>query len=180
MGMAEVCPTGWIQPRSECRLILLNICLFGPKTTQLWDRVVVSVVSYLPSVASFTERMVRHWHRLPGEALDALSLEKFKTRLDGTLGGLILCLTLWLTTPPAAGRLKLDDLWGPFQLKPFYDSRVLSSCLWCNTQRTMGTTVLPLQNFTSINAQESNGLICQLCYGRISWLPMRELLAFPL
>ena len=26
--------------------------------------------------------MLRHWHRLPGEVVDALSLETFKIRLD--------------------------------------------------------------------------------------------------
>ena len=33
----------------------------------------------------FTVRMVRHWHRLPGDVVDALSLETFKVRLDGAL-----------------------------------------------------------------------------------------------
>jgi len=33
----------------------------------------------------FTVREVRHWHRLPREVLDALSLETFKVRLDGAL-----------------------------------------------------------------------------------------------
>jgi len=31
---------------------------------------------------------VRHWSKLPGEAVDALSLEMFKARLDGALGSL--------------------------------------------------------------------------------------------
>ncbi|PKU40357.1 hypothetical protein llap_9343 [Limosa lapponica baueri] len=35
----------------------------------------------------FTVRVVRHWNRLPREAADAPSLEVFKTRLDGALGG---------------------------------------------------------------------------------------------
>ncbi|KFP95907.1 hypothetical protein N329_01196, partial [Haliaeetus albicilla] len=30
----------------------------------------------------FTMRMVRHWKRLPREAVDAPSLEMFKARLD--------------------------------------------------------------------------------------------------
>ncbi|KFM03592.1 hypothetical protein AS27_04405, partial [Aptenodytes forsteri] len=33
----------------------------------------------------FTMRVVRHRHRLPGEAVDAPSLEVFKARLDGAL-----------------------------------------------------------------------------------------------
>lgn len=38
----------------------------------------------------FTERVVRCWHRLLGEVVDAPSLKVFKTRLDGALGNLIL------------------------------------------------------------------------------------------
>jgi len=37
----------------------------------------------------FIMRMVRHWHRLPREAVDALSLETFKARLDGALSNLV-------------------------------------------------------------------------------------------
>ncbi|KFZ51170.1 hypothetical protein N321_10349, partial [Antrostomus carolinensis] len=37
----------------------------------------------------FTQRVVRHWNRLPREAVDAPSLEAFKARLDGALGRLI-------------------------------------------------------------------------------------------
>jgi len=37
----------------------------------------------------FTARVVRHWHRLPGEAVDAPSLEMFKARLNGALSNLI-------------------------------------------------------------------------------------------
>ena len=37
----------------------------------------------------FTERVVRCWNRLPREAVDAPSLQVFKTRLDGALGSLI-------------------------------------------------------------------------------------------
>ena len=33
--------------------------------------------------------VVRHWHRLPREAVAAPSLEVFKTRLDGALGNLV-------------------------------------------------------------------------------------------
>ncbi|KFZ67650.1 hypothetical protein N338_11898, partial [Podiceps cristatus] len=37
----------------------------------------------------FTLRVVRHWHRLPREAVGAPSLEVFKARLDGALSSLV-------------------------------------------------------------------------------------------
>ncbi|GAB0203623.1 hypothetical protein GRJ2_002827900 [Grus japonensis] len=37
----------------------------------------------------FTVRVVRHWNRLPREAVDAPSLEVLKARLDGALGNLV-------------------------------------------------------------------------------------------
>jgi len=37
----------------------------------------------------FTMRMVKHWKRLPREAVDAPSLETLKVRLDGALSNLI-------------------------------------------------------------------------------------------
>ncbi|KFP09142.1 hypothetical protein Z169_06153, partial [Egretta garzetta] len=37
----------------------------------------------------FTMRVVKHWNRLPGEVLEAPSLEAFKARLDGALSNLI-------------------------------------------------------------------------------------------
>ncbi|KFP88821.1 hypothetical protein N310_13051, partial [Acanthisitta chloris] len=37
----------------------------------------------------FIQKLVRHWHKLPREVVDALSLEVFKARLDGTLSNLI-------------------------------------------------------------------------------------------
>ena len=37
----------------------------------------------------FTVRVVRHWNRLPSEAVDAPSLEAFKARLDGALSNLV-------------------------------------------------------------------------------------------
>ena len=33
--------------------------------------------------------LVRHWNRLPSEAVNAPSLETFKARLDGALGSLV-------------------------------------------------------------------------------------------
>ena len=37
----------------------------------------------------FTMRVIRCWNRLPRQAVDALSLEVFKVRLDGALGSLV-------------------------------------------------------------------------------------------
>ncbi|KFW72657.1 hypothetical protein AS28_04361, partial [Pygoscelis adeliae] len=37
----------------------------------------------------FTLRVVKHWHRLPREVVDAPSLETFQVRLDGALSNLI-------------------------------------------------------------------------------------------
>jgi len=56
--------------------------------------------------------MVRHWHRLPREAVDAFFLAVFKARLDRE--GVF-----------AYGRvLELDALEDPFQPKSFYDSKI--------------------------------------------------------
>ena len=37
----------------------------------------------------FFMKIVKHWHRLPREAVDAPSLEVFKARLDGALGNVV-------------------------------------------------------------------------------------------
>ncbi|KFQ23310.1 hypothetical protein N332_10479, partial [Mesitornis unicolor] len=37
----------------------------------------------------FTVRVVRHWHRLPREAVDAPSLAVFKAKLDRALSNLV-------------------------------------------------------------------------------------------
>ncbi|PKU39311.1 hypothetical protein llap_10383 [Limosa lapponica baueri] len=55
----------------------------------------------------FTMGMVRHWNRLPREAVNAPSLEVFKTRLDGALSNLV----WWEVSLPMAGQgLELNDL----------------------------------------------------------------------
>jgi len=64
----------------------------------------------------FTQRVVTHWNRLPKEVVDAPSLEAFKARLD---------VALWLVTLHIAGGVNLDDHWGPFQPRLFYDSVIL-------------------------------------------------------
>ena len=53
--------------------------------------------------------------------VDAPSLEAFKARLDVSLGSLV----CWLVTLNRAEGLKLGDLYGPFQLRPFYVSVIL-------------------------------------------------------
>lgn len=58
-------------------------------------------------------RVVRHWHRLPREAVDAPSLEVLKARLDGALGNLV----LWEVSLPMAGSLELVDIYEVFQPK---------------------------------------------------------------
>ena len=84
----------------------------------------------------FTQRVVRHWNRLPKEAVDAPSLEAFKARLDVALGSLV----WWLVTLHIAGGLKLDDHCGPFQPRSFYDSVILHSLQ--NEPRTKNAKVL--------------------------------------
>ena len=42
----------------------------------------------------FTQKVVKHWNRLPKESVDARSLEAFKARLDVALGSLL----WWLAT----------------------------------------------------------------------------------
>lgn len=46
-----------------------------------------------------TQRVVRHWNRMPREAVDSSSLEMFKARSDGALGSLM----WWVATQPIAG-----------------------------------------------------------------------------
>ena len=47
----------------------------------------------------FSQRVVRHWNRLPKEAVDAPSLQASKARLDVALGSLV----WWLATLHVAG-----------------------------------------------------------------------------
>ena len=64
---------------------------------------------------------VKRWPRLPGEEVNAPSLDTFKVRLDGAQGNLI-----WLKMSLLmAGGLDQMTLKGPFQPKLFYDSMIL-------------------------------------------------------
>ena len=47
----------------------------------------------------FTQRVVKHWNRLPKKVVDASSIEAFKARLDVALGSLV----CWLVTLHTAG-----------------------------------------------------------------------------
>jgi len=70
----------------------------------------------------FPMRVVRPWPRLPRAAVAAPSLAGFKARLDGALS----TLGWWKLSLLMAGGLEPDELSGPFQPKPSYDSMVLS------------------------------------------------------
>jgi len=74
----------------------------------------------------FTMRVVRPWPRLPREAVAAPSLAVLKARLDGALSNLV----WWKVSLLMAGGLEPDELSGPFQPKPFYDSEVEVLDLW--------------------------------------------------
>jgi len=54
----------------------------------------------------FTMRVVKHWHRLPREAVAAPSLAVFKARLDGALSNLV----WWKMSLLMAEGLEPDDL----------------------------------------------------------------------
>ena len=54
----------------------------------------------------FTQRVVRHWNRLPRKVVDTESLVLLKVRLDGALDSLIQLLA----SVTMAEGLELDDL----------------------------------------------------------------------
>jgi len=54
----------------------------------------------------YTMRVVRHWHRLPREAVAAPSLAVFKAGLNGALSNLV----WWKVSLPMAVGLELGDL----------------------------------------------------------------------
>ena len=62
--------------------------------------------------------------RLLREAVDVPCLEVFKTRMYGALGNLVYYQIWRLVALPAAGGLELHAPWGPFQPRPFYNSRI--------------------------------------------------------
>jgi len=63
-------------------------------------------------------RVVKPWHRLPREVVDAPSLETFKARFDKALSNLMQLKMSLLT----AGWVDWMAFKGPFQPKPFCDS----------------------------------------------------------
>jgi len=65
----------------------------------------------------FRVKAVKHWHRLPGEAGGAPSLETFKAGLDGVLSS-VMRLKMSLLV---AGGFDQMALKGPFQPRPFCD-----------------------------------------------------------
>jgi len=48
--------------------------------------------------------LVRHWHKLPKESVDAPASDVFRVRLDGALGSLI----WWVPALPIAGNWNLQ------------------------------------------------------------------------
>jgi len=54
----------------------------------------------------FTVGVMRHWHRLPRDVVDAPSLAVFKARLDAALSNLL----YWKVSLPMAGGLERDEL----------------------------------------------------------------------
>ena len=54
----------------------------------------------------FTIRVVKHWNRVPREAVAAPSVAVFKARLDGALSNLV----WWKMSLLMAGGLEPDDL----------------------------------------------------------------------
>ena len=71
----------------------------------------------------FIVQVVRHWNRLPREAVGAPSLAVFKARLDGAWSNLV----WWKVSLPMVGEVGGcewvgdDDLLGPSQHKTFHD-----------------------------------------------------------
>ncbi|RMC12311.1 hypothetical protein DUI87_09824 [Hirundo rustica rustica] len=66
----------------------------GIKITSMWCYFFFCIRNILKMVRKkdgifFTKRVVKHWHRLPREAVDAPSLEVSKARLDGALNNLV-------------------------------------------------------------------------------------------
>ena len=61
-------------------------------------------------------RVLKHWHRLPREVVDAPSLETFKVRLDGALSNVI---ELQKSLPMAGGWTRWPS---EVPSNPFYDS----------------------------------------------------------
>ena len=59
------------------------------RTTQRIKHYLINISFPVFFVIFFTMRVMRHWNRLPREAVDVPSLEVFKARLDGALSNLV-------------------------------------------------------------------------------------------
>ena len=70
-------------------------------------------------------------------------MEELKDRFDGALGSLI----WWVVNLPIAGVLKLDDLYGSFQLNTFYNIIIFVALRW-----TLPSTSISLLHHNSVQA----------------------------
>ena len=64
-----------------------------------WQLSLTSWANIIKQKVLFTQRVVKHWNRLPKEVVDAPSLQVFKARLDVALGSLV----WWLDALHIAG-----------------------------------------------------------------------------
>lgn len=66
---------------------------------------------------------VSHWHKMPREILDPPFPGVLKARLDAALGSLLYSFSFAAGNRARGSERERDDRRGPFQPKPFYDSK---------------------------------------------------------